>query len=214
MAVTAIFACSTLPAGTAFADSATPTILLSGENYDGFIAVNVQLRGNDNLSALLLELKYDREKLVMTGFEQGDALSTLDLITTPTTGENGYGAYPFRFNWSGDDNDNSNGTLLTLYFKPLSADVTGKAYVTFSYVKDRDVNYIDHGELKTRNLMIDTLSIDLTDDEIEFETDENGDDGSAKKDNTGLIIGALSGTVVVIALAVGIPLILRKRRPF
>ena len=200
-----------LPAGTALAD-ATPIILLSGKATDTDITVEVNLRGNEGISSMLLSLDYDRERLVLVGMEQGDALSTLDIVTTNVEGEAGYAVYPFVISWMGDANDNTNGKLLTLHFATVGAETQGKAYVTFTYQRDRDVNYIDEGDLKTRNLLVDTLHVDLSRGKATEMTNEvRADDLAPKKDATALAVGLSLGGAAVVALAIGLPLLWRKK---
>ena len=207
----AVLLCGLLPAGVALAD-VTPIVLLSGKAEDNRVVVTVNLRNNEGISAMMLTLDYDRERLVLTGFEQGEALSTLDLVTTNVEGTAGYGADPFRFNWMGDDNDSSNGRLLTLYFAPVG-DSEGKARVTFTYKRDTDVNYIEAGDVRTRNLMMDTLQIDLSKGEVtDIVSDIDPATASPAHDNTtALAVGLTLAGVTVVSLGIGLPLLWRKK---
>ena len=204
--------CGTIgSAGVAYADT-NPVILLSGKNVDGEIVVEVNLKNNEGISAMNLSLEYDTDRIVLTGLERGDALSTLDLITTNTDTETGYAVYPFKLNWFGEDNDATNGKMLTLHFVPISEDVTGKARVTFSYTRGQDVNYLDDTELRTRNLLIDVLTFEVSQGQAEeFVHNETlGEDDDNK--STALAIGlAIGGTTAIVTIS-GIPMILKKRK--
>lgn len=207
----AVLLCGLLPAGVALAD-ATPIVLLSGKVEDNRVVVTVNLRNNEGISAMMLTLDYDRDRLLLTGFEQGEALSTLDLVTTNVEGDAGYGADPFRFNWMGDGNDSSNGQLLTLYFAPVG-DSEGKARVTFTYKRDTDVNYIEAGgNLRTRNLMMDTLQIDLSKGEVTDIVSTIDPAATPAEDNTtALAVGLTLAGVAIVSLAIGLPLLWRKK---
>ena len=204
-----------LPAGVALADS-TPVLLLAGKTTEDEVVVEVTLRNNEGISAMSLTLDYDREKLVLVGLEQGEeALSTLELITTNPQGPDGYAADPFVFNWLGDANDNSNGKLLTLRFAPVSDNVDGKAYVTFSYVRNQDVNYVEKGNPypQTRNLIVDTLHVDLSNGKaVEMENEIVDEIQEPNKDNTTAVaVGVSLSGVPIIVLAIGLPLLWRKK---
>ena len=211
IALVAVLLCGLiLPAGMALADS-TPIILLSGKTTEDDITVDVILRGNEGISSMLLSLEYDRERLVLVGLEQGDALATLDLVTTNVEGPDGYAVYPFLFSWMGDANDKTNDTMLTLHFAPVG-NAQGEAYVTFGYTRDRDVNYIDDaGELRTCNLMVDTLHVNFADEATTIANEIEVDDAPAKSDNVGLVVGLTVGVAAVMALAVVLPLVWRKK---
>ncbi|MCR4726884.1 MAG: cohesin domain-containing protein [Clostridia bacterium] len=123
-----------IPAQAAFAES-TPILLLSGKAEGEEIVVTATLRNNEAVSAMVLQLEYDRDKLVLIGCEEGEALSSLDFIASGN-----YDVYPFLLNWSGDENDSSNGKLVTLRFSVKDA-ASGKAFVKLTYTRDRDINY-------------------------------------------------------------------------
>ena len=122
IAVAMILFCAMIPAQAAFAES-TPILLLSGKAEGEEIVVTATLRNNEAVSAMVLQLEYDRDKLVLIGCEEGEALSSLDFIASGN-----YDVYPFLLNWSGDENDSSNGKLVTLRFSVKDA-ASGKAFV-------------------------------------------------------------------------------------
>lgn len=193
----------------AFAES-TPVLLLSGKTEGNEIVVTATLKNNDGISEMHLELMYDRELITLVGCEQGDALADLDLLPSGN-----YDVYPFGLTWSGEGNDDSDGKLLTLRFKAKEG-ANGQAFVNFAYGRDRDVVYSEGGDLKTRNLMTDTLRIDLSSGEataIVSENSETGNIDAEDKKNTGMIVGLAVGGAVVIVLVVLVPwLVVRKKR--
>ena len=207
IAVAMILFCAMIPAQAAFAES-TPILLLSGKTEGEEIVVTVTLRNNEAISAMLLRLEYDREKLVLTDCKTEDALSSLDFIPSGN-----YDVYPFVLSWSGDENDSSNGKLLTIRFRVKEA-ASGKAFVKLSYTRDRDINYYENGELMTRNLMTDTLEISLASGEAkEFVVESGQADLPAKKENKiPLIVGLSVGGAVLVALIVLVPWIVVKKR--
>ena len=202
-----ILFCAMIPAQAAFAES-TPILLLSGKAEGEEIVVTATLRNNEAVSAMVLQLEYDRDKLVLIGCEEGEALSSLDFIASGN-----YDVYPFLLNWSGDENDSSNGKLVTLRFSVKDA-ASGKAFVKLTYTRDRDINYYEGGELMTRNLMTDTLGIDLDSGEAkEFVTESDEPYLPAKKENkVPLIVGMSVGGSVLVALIVLIPLLAVNKR--
>ena len=205
----AILLCAATPVQVALAES-TPVLLLSGKAENGEIVVTVTLRNNDGISAMLLNLEYDRDLLTFTGYDEGEALSSLDVIASGS-----YDVYPYVLTWSGDDNDASSGKLLTLHFKARD-NVNGQAFVKFSYTRNRDINYYEGGELKTRNVLTDTLRIDLSSGEATAIFSENSDGenpAEEKKSKTTLVVGLAVGGSLGILLIVGIPLlVVRKKR--
>ncbi len=203
----AILLCAALPAQAAFAE-VTPVLLLSGKTEGNEIEVTVALRNNEGIAAMLLNLEYDREKLSLIDCSREQALSTLDLVSSGN-----YDVYPYVLTWSGDDNDASNGKLMTFRFaKKQGAD--GEAFVRFSYVRNRDVNYYENGELKTRNLLTDSMKIDLSSGETTVVAPDASEETSEteKKGKTGLVVGLALGGTIGIVLIVGIPWLLVKRK--
>ncbi len=204
----AILVCMALPVQVAFAE-ATPVLLLSGKTEEGEAVVTATLRNNEGIAAMLLNLEYDKDKLTLVECKQEQALSDLDMLPSGS-----YDVYPYVISWSGDSNDLSNGKLLTLRFA-IKEDADGEAFVRFTYTRDRDVNYYVGGELKTRNLMADSLRIDLTAGEATaYVSDNVGAQAMAeKKDgNVPLVVGLSVGGTFVVVAAIIIPWIIAKRK--
>ena len=206
----AVLLCMALPVQAALAES-TPVLLLSGKTEGDEIVVTATLKNNDGISAMLLNLEYDRDLLTFIGYQEGEALSSLDMIASGN-----YDVYPYVLTWSGDDNDASNGKLLTLRFT-AKENANGRAFVKFSYKRNQDVNYYESGELLTRNLMTDTLRIDLASGEATTIVSESPDTGIIAEEEKGskkaLIIGLAVGGSVAIVLMIGIPwLVVKKKR--
>jgi len=205
----AILLCTALPVQAALAES-TPVLLLSGKSEGDEIVVTVTLRNNDGISTMLLNLEYDRERLTFIGYQEGEALPSLDIVSSANND-----VYPYVLTWSGDDNDASDGKLLTLRFT-VKENADGQAFVRFTYVRDRDVNYYEGGELKTRNLMTDTLRIDLASGEATAIVSDNAGAVALpeeKEKKTALVVGLTVGGTVVILLVVLVPwLVVRRKR--
>ena len=152
---------------------------------------------------LVIELAF------MSRYFQSSLLSGGDAIPSGS-----YDVYPYVICWSGDSNDLSNGKLLTLRFA-IKEDADGEAFVRFTYTRDRDINYYVGGELKTRNLMADSLKIDLTAGEATaYVSDNVGAQAMAeKKDgNVPLVVGLSVGGTFVVVAAIIIPWIIAKRK--
>ena len=205
----AILLCLAVPMQAAFAES-TPVLLLSGKTEGSEIVVTATLKNNDGISAMRLNLEYDRDLLSFIDYQEGEALSALDVIASGNKE-----VYPYVITWSGDDNDASNGKLLTLRFA-VKENANGQAFVKFSYTRDQDINYYDGGEVVTRNLMTDTLRIDLSSGEATAILSESSDtesvDKEEKKSNTALVVGLAVGGSVAIVLVIGIPWLVVKKK--
>ena len=218
IAILAVLLCGLIiPAEVATADS-NPVLLLSGNNQNGEVVVTATLRDNEGISGMLLTLEYNTDKMVLTNCQVGTALSTLDFMPTNVDTEQGYAAYPFSFMWSGDANDSSNGLLLTMHFKVLDG-VDGDAHVTFTYTTNQDVNYIDDKkELRTRNLIVDTLRINLSQGEATAFTSEkshlyNKSSSSKEQVNkTAVTVGLSVGVPIMVALIILVPFFVVRRR--
>lgn len=196
-------------ANTAFALSNDNAVIrMSGKINNGGISVDVNLIKNDGISAMNLELVYDDTALTLVGAERGTALNTLQYLTTNTETEQGYSIKPFKFDYSGDDNDYSTGKLFTLSFKVKDGAKDGKYVVTLKYKRNSDVNYIENGELKTRNLSVDSVEIKTEGSmPAEIATVSETDEQSL---NLPLII--ISAGFAAAGVSVAVFLFLRKRK--
>ena len=214
IAILAMLLCGLMiPAGVACADS-SPILLLSGNTQDDEVVVTATLRDNNGISAMLLSLDYDTERLELKGISRGSALASLDLVTTNVEGPQGYAVYPFVLSWMGDANDASNGVLLTMRFR-VKEGASGQANVTFSYTSGRDVNRYEKGELKPVKLLTDILHIDLDKGKAtSIESEETYRYNKAKDEayKKGVTIGLSVGVPIMVALIVLVPLFIVRRR--
>lgn len=149
--------------------SDNPVIILSGKlNPDNTLTIKANLTSNSGISAMTFELVYDKEVMTLISVEMGKALSSLDPMTTNTNTDEGYSITPFIFNYIGKrENDYSTGNMFTLTFAIDEIKEDGNYNVSLSYNRNQDVNYIDEsGELRTKNLFIDSAEIEVKNNEI------------------------------------------------
>jgi len=147
-----------------------------GSSSDGVIAlmgkaegknklkVSVSLDKNPGYNFLRLTLDYDKEVLTFTGFEEGSALASLDLMPTNVNTPQGYTITPFVFLYGPQNkNDTSTGSLLTLHFTVKKATKAGtKTSVGLKYTTDKEVTYMKGDNTSTpRNPKINYLSIQI-----------------------------------------------------
>lgn len=196
-------------ANTAFALSNDNAVIrMSGKINNGGISVDVNLLKNDGISAMNLELVYDDTTFTFVGVEKGSALGSLQYLTSNTGTEKGFSIKPFKFDYSGDDNDYSTGNLFTLLFKVKTDAKDGKHVITLKYNRNSDINYIEDGELKTRNLSIDLVEIKTEGSMPSEITTVSETDGQSL--NIPLIV--ISAVLATVGLSVAIFLLLRKRK--
>ncbi len=123
------------PLPTAYA-AQNPTISFSGKMLDdGNLQITVNLKNNTGISEALFQLVYDTSALQYLGHDKGSALSSLGFLATG----NEVATTEVKFLYYTDDFacDTSNGTMLTLLFKPL--DLSGDCRVSFKYKRNKDV---------------------------------------------------------------------------
>ena len=132
-------------------------ITLSGESNEQGIVVKAFLRQNTGLNGMTLEISYDNSMMQLRNLERGEALSTLDYMTTNIHTEQGYAITPFKINYSGDKNDDSTGLLFVMEFKINESVVDGEYLVTLKSDKST-VSYVDEG-MKTKSALIDGVKI-------------------------------------------------------
>lgn len=188
-------------------------IILSGKaNDDGEIDIKVSITKNTGICAMLLELSYDTSVLTLQNVVKGNALSSLDYLTTNTKTELGYSITPFRFSYSGNANDSSTGELFTLKFKLKDGVTNGNFKISLLYNKNQDVNYYDNnGRVKTKNLYIDNAEIELKDNVVvDIKSIKDKDSIKANFPWTTIII--CSSVAIVVAGGVVAIIILKKRR--
>ncbi|MBO7508075.1 MAG: hypothetical protein J6T39_00330, partial [Clostridia bacterium] len=165
-----VFSSFASPTQKAFAAniSDNSVIILAGNiNQQNKLVIDVNLTVNTGISAMNLELTYNKKVMRLSNMVQGSALSSLDLMTSNTDTEEGFAITPFIFNYFGEENDFSKGKLFTLTFELSNNISDGKYVVSLNYKRNADVNYLDdNGDLKTKNLLIDNAEIEIKDDSV------------------------------------------------
>ena len=180
-------------------------IVMSGaiKENDGEISVSANLIKNDGISAMDIELVYDDSALTLIGIDKGNTLASLALDPwhTNTETDKGYSIRPFKFNYSGDKNDYSTGNLFTLLFKVKEDAKSGTYKISLRYERDKSVNYFENGDVKTRNLSVDSVEIKTQGSvPMKISTVSDTEDGSV---NIPLIVsGAVFAAASVTALTV------------
>lgn len=166
MVISSLFAPPTQIASANIADNSV--IILTGKvGEDNTLTINALLTVNTGISGMTVELIYDSSAMTLTNVTMGKALSSLEPIMTNAETPKGYSITPFKFNYFGNDNDFSTGTLFTLNFKVNEYIGDGIYNVTLKYNKDEDVNYYENNtDIKTKNLYIDSADVEIKDHSV------------------------------------------------
>lgn len=108
------------------------------------VTVNVSVKNNPGILAMMLSCSYDSNILTLTGASNGDALSTL-VMTKP-----GKFTSPCNFVWDGaelNDSDIKDGTMLTLTFDVAGNAPKGAYEIAFNYnaggIIDNDMQAVE-----------------------------------------------------------------------
>jgi len=187
-------------------------IVLSGKlSEEGEVEIQASLSQNTGISAMTLTLSYDKDVMTLTNVKRGNALSSLDYITTNTDTEQGYQITPFVFNYSGNANDTSTGILFSLTFK-LNENIKDGTYkVSLIYNKDKDVVYYDErDDVQTKNLLIDNAEIEFKNNSIIEIKSVRAEE--VKTSNTWTIILIVGGSIIVVSAVVVLIIFLKRRR--
>lgn len=200
---------------TAYAEGITdaPVIVLSAATSGKEVTVEAALVRNSGISGLTVEITYDAEVMTLTNVERGNALSSLEHLTTNVDTEQGYAITPFRINWSGDENDTSTGNVLKMSFLIKEAAPDGDYLITLKGVGSKPVSYLNGKQIETKGILIDSVKIRLKGDEIEPVAVEELKEPKETEPNVPLIVGlSVSGGVVVIAAGTcGVIFVVKKK---
>jgi len=193
--LTGVISCF-LPRDTAFADSEKDrgNIVMTAEKEGKDVTVTVVLTQNKGISALNLQLVYNKEYLTLTDVKIGSALSKLGCTTTNVNTEEGYSITPFKFIYASNTNDTSTGTMFLLHFRIKEGKKNVITPIGLKYTPDNDLHYYNSSsQLVAGNIDITTTSVNTT--------------------NTNLIIGlSVGGVAVVIVATIVIIILVKKRR--
>ena len=204
-----------------FADSPdNSVIILSGSIQDGdTLTIKANLVVNTGISGMTLELVYDNTAMVLTNLVFGEALASLDPMTTNVNTAKGFAITPFIINYHYAPNeinknnifknDTTKGNLFTMTFKINANATDGNYKVSLKYNKDKDVVYYDkNNEAKTKNLFIDNTEVAIKNNSVVRVVSVKDTDKIAK---TWRIIGTVSAGVIVVGLVTFV-ILLKKRR--
>lgn len=203
---------ASVPASIVFAASLSDSIILqlTETHTDSQIDINVKLVTNTGISAMTLELVYNKNIFEYNGYEKGTALNDLDLMSTNLSTNP---SLPVKFNWfnQNPENDFSTGNLLKLHFA-LKSDIPNQEYeIGFKY-NDGDITYIDKNNPNSKSAIISKAVINITENKI---TETEIVETPTENNNTAkllLIIGSVVLTISVVAAIVLIIKIKKKKR--
>lgn len=184
------------------------------QSNDNEIEIEVTVEENTGVCSMLLSLEYDMSVFTLTDLEYGTALSSLSPIHTNTSTEQGYGIYPFKISYLGDNNDTSVGKLMTLRFRVKENAPEGSYHITFKYEKDKDVSYLQDGKILTKNLLIDGAKVTLSSDEapkIETYPAEEGQP-TANKPIVYWLVGIAGAAAAVTVCALIISTVIKHKK--
>lgn len=176
-----------------------PVMVLSATMDGKEVAIDAVLKRNSGISGMTVEIEYDASAMTLINVERGNALSSLEYLTTNT--EQGYSITHFRINWSGDENDTSTGSVLKMYFSIKETAQDGDYLITLKGVGEKPVAYLNGKQIETKRILIDGVKIRLKGDVIEaVAVGEEFKEAEEKKPNIPLIVGlSVTGGVIVLA---------------
>ena len=165
MVVTMVFAS---PMQILAAGEGNTVLVMKGKENSGTreIEIDVTVEENTGVCGMLLSLVYDTSVFTLTDLEYGTAFSSLLPIHTNTETEEGYGIYPFKITYLGEQNDISTGKMMTLRFRVKDDAPGGNYTITLKYERDQDVTYLKGNEILAKNLLIDGVKITLSENQV------------------------------------------------
>ena len=199
------------------AEEGNTVLVMKGreQSVENEIEIDVVVEENSGVSGMLLSLEYDTSVFSLTGLEYGTAFSSLSPIHTNTETEQGYGIYPFKISYLGDENDTSTGNMMTLRFRIKENAPDGSHHITFKYERDKDVSYLKDGKILTKNLLIDGAEITLKADKvvkIETYPDDQRQDPLDSNPIMLWILGAIGVSVIIAGCTVLISVLVKHNK--
>lgn len=192
-------------------DGNTVLVMKSREGDDPKeIEIDVTVEENAGVCGMLLSLDYDTSVFTLTGLEYGTALSSLAPIHTNTQTDEGYGIYPFKITYLGEENDTSTGTMMTLRFRVKDNAPDGNYTITLNHERNKDVTYLKDNMILTKNLLIDGAKITISGNKItnvdssNDRSEQNGQENSTHRLWIPITLGglALIGGCSLVATAI------------
>ena len=145
----------------------TVLIMKGRENVEAHeIEIDVMVEENTGVCGMLLSLVYDTSVFTLMDLEYGTAFSSLSPIHTNTETDAGYGIYPFKITYLGEENDTSTGKMMTLRFRVKEHAPDGNYTIALKHERDQDVTYLEDNKILTKNLLIDSAKITLSQNKI------------------------------------------------
>ena len=199
------------------AEEGNTVLVMKGreQSVENEIEIDVVVEENSGVSGMLLSLEYDTSVFTLTDLEYGTAFSSLSPIHTNTETEQGYGIYPFKISYLGDENDTSTGNMMTLRFRIKENAPDGSHHITFKYERDKDVSYLKDGKILTKNLLIDGAEITLKADKvvkIETYPDDQRQDPLDSNPIMLWILGAIGVSVIIAGCTVLISVLVKHNK--
>jgi len=181
------------------------TITLSDKKVSSgdTVQISVKISNNSGIANMRLSLQYDNSVMTLTDVQEGQALSSLDYITTDPDTELGYSITPFMLMWDGLDNDSSSGTLAVLTFKIADNAPKGSYIVTFNYGLG-DISYRVGDDYSNTTVFVDSAIITVT---IIGDNDEPDDERTSTV--AIVVLSAVGGTGII---GVIVCLVLRAKK--
>ena len=178
------------------------------------IEIDVTVEENAGVCGMLLTLVYETSVFTLTDLEYGSAFSSLDPIHTNTETDKGYGVYPFKITYLGEENDTSTGKMMTLRFSVKEDAPDGIYTITLSHERDKDVTYLKDNQILTKNLLIDGAKITLSENKItNIDTINDNNQNSFLNDFTGFWLPVIIGGLVLISgLSLLISLLVKRNK--
>lgn len=173
------------------------------------IEIDVMVEENAGVCGMLLSLVYDTSVFTLTGLEYGTACSSLVPIHTNTETEQGYGIYPFKITYLGEQNDTTTGKMMTLRFRVKDGAQDGSYTISLQHERDKDVTYLKDREIHTKNLLIDAAKITISGNKItDIDTvpsDQQSGNGNANELWLPIAIGGMvlvSGCFLLVSMLI------------
>ena len=179
------------------------------------IEIDVTVEENTGVCGMLLTLVYDTSVFTLTGLEYGTAFSSLSPIHTNTETDEGYGIYPFKITYLGEENDTSIGKMMTLRFSVKDNVPDGSYTITLKHDRDKDVTYLKNNEILTKNLLIDGARVTLSENKItNIDSVSNNERSEFLNDFDGFWLPVVIGSLVLISGLLLLISMLIKRKKF
>lgn len=215
MVLTVVFASSVQ---TLAAEDGNTVLVMKGrvneETHE--IEIDITVKENTGVCGMLLSLVYDTSVFTLVDLDYGTAFSSLSPISTNTETDEGYGIYPFKITYLGEENDTSIGHMMTLRFSVKDDAPDGSYIITLNHERDQDVTYLKDNKILTKNLLIDGAKITLSGNKItQIDTLTDNEQISGVNDSDALWFSVVIGGLVMISvcsLLISLHIMSKKQR--